>query len=367
MNKKTIGFFLHGTGFGGYETRMFNLIKWLLENTEIKIIIFTNQLVLDHYKDRFSFLKRIKSRVEVNYCIANFDNSISKIFNAIKLNYLLLKKFNSFDVLIGAEYLKNAPWISKFKKTIINIVHPNFLGQESSINIIEKLIYRYLFKNANKIDFLNPYIYKKVFEKFNFLTKEYCSITPCSFINHSRKKLEDMNKKNRIMWMGSFEEQKQPMLLLKAVNEISNFLIKKEYKVKFYGKGPLENKMRSFIKKNNLDEIVTISFTKNTHKVIEEASIFVSSQKYTNYPSQVLLEAMDNYCIPIATDVPDTELLVTEKNGFLFNSLDELTENLTKIVEKDESKLKELRIKSHDIAANHNLDRYANHFIKLIS
>lgn len=365
--KRSLAFLLHSNGFGGYEARMFKLIEWLLENTKFKFILITNNTILQHYQNKFPYLSERNSRVKIICFDAKFNNFFDKINNVIKLNYQILKNLKSFDLLIGAEYLKNVAWICKFKPVIFNIVHPNFFRESEKKNILMKYITSFLLKHSNKIDFLNPYIYKKIMKEFDFLDKNKYSVSPCSFIEHTNKGLKDIKKRKKIMWMGSFEEQKQPMILLRAIKEISSILRKNDYSVEFYGKGSLENSMKKYIELNNLNDLVKIGFVKNTHDILEEASVFVSSQKYTNYPSQVLLEAMDNYCIPIASDVPDTHLLVTPKNGFLFNDYQELSNILENLIKENGAKIKKMRLKSQTIARRHNIKRYSKHFINLIN
>ncbi|MTI59427.1 MAG: glycosyltransferase family 4 protein [Firmicutes bacterium] len=370
MMCRSIAFLFIANGFGGYEKRMLTFIEWLISYKHLNIIIFTNDFVVDHYKNRFNFLKNNNPRIVVKKFNISSTSFLKKINGFIKINFILFKYFFKFDILCsGSSGARVTSFFSIFKKNIVNIVQTEYFNDNNSkaFKYINKILYKQLFKNAYKICFLNPSMYKKTLKRYPFVKNKNTSIVPCSFIKHSQKKLQDMNKKKLIMWMGNFAEHKQPLILLKAVNKIKSLLRDKEYKVEFYGRGVLQTKMEEYIKKNKLTDIVKVDFTNNTHKTLEKAKIFVSSQKYTNYPSQVLLEAMDSYCIPIATNVPDTELLITKDNGFLFNDNDELAKVLTKIIYRSENELKMLRKKNKKISLKQNIDRYGQYFIELLN
>lgn len=365
MNK--LSFLFYAERFGGYERRMLRFIEWLLKNTNVHILVFCNDFIINHYSTEFDFLNnKEKYNISIVKLELSYDSLKNKFLFIFKLYYHLIINSSDFDILIvGSGVAKFISGYSIFKKTIVNIVQTEYLTKKTNIifKLLNYILYFILFSGAYKISFLNPSVYKKSLKRYSFINNKKISIPPCSFIKHSDKSLKQINKNNIIMWMGSFNRNKQPMLLLEAVNEIKELIRIKKYSVEFYGKGKLEKQMNNYINKYKLNDIIKLKFTKNTSKVLKEASFFVSSQKLTNYPSQVLLEAMDNFCIPIATRTPDTDLLVNVHNGFLFSTKNELVNILTKLINTPEEDLTTLRKKSKEKSMDHTLDRFADYYM----
>lgn len=126
-------------------------------------------------------------------------------------------------------------------------------------------------------------------------------------------------KKNTIVFAARMDEQKDPLFFLEAIKILyKNSAFKKEkWKINIYGNGPLLETVIKNIYLNELTNVFVLN-SANLEEIFVESRIFVSTQKYENFPSLVISEAMSKGNIIIAKNVGQTSLLVREGiNGFL--------------------------------------------------
>jgi glycosyltransferase involved in cell wall biosynthesis len=235
---------------------------------------------------------------------------------------------------------------------------------------MKKLWYRkyysfnYALENCDYVDFLSQYILEGVKQRGVNINDDSVSISPCSFTNYSHCAVGE--KKNfEIAFCSRLEPNKNPLLYLRAAKEI----LKKHPFVKFHllGEGSLVREIDSFIKDNNMSGSVNFRFHVNPPEVFKESSVFVTLQKFTNYPSQSLLEAMACGNAVVASDVGDTAELVNENNGIIVPlSLDKIVEALDNLIGHKEQTLR-LGIKArNDVITVHTIDRFTEYFLNLI-
>lgn len=125
------------------------------------------------------------------------------------------------------------------------------------------------------------------------------------------KSFENDNK--TIVSVGRLTEQKNYSLLLKAFS-----IFNKEhpdYSLKIYGKGELEDSLKSFSKCLGIeDKVVFCGFKDNLHEEIADASMFVMSSDYEGL-SNALLEAMAMGIPCVSTDSPPGGARMVIQNG----------------------------------------------------
>ncbi len=166
-------------------------------------------------------------------------------------------------------------------------------------------------------------------------------------INTKKKEHIDLN--NFYLAVGRLTKQKNFMFLCKAFKEI----IKENDQVKLLiaGNGEEENRLKNFIKKNNLENnIILLGYVDNIYPYFKNSKGFVLTSLWED-PGFVLVEA--SYCrTPIITSNAwpgPVELIKNEFNGIVFenNQMDEFLkkfkyfENYKKI---DELKLNNLKL-----------------------
>ncbi|MEO6902837.1 MAG: glycosyltransferase [Bacteroidia bacterium] len=126
-------------------------------------------------------------------------------------------------------------------------------------------------------------------------------------------------KTDTIVFAARMDEQKDPLFFLEAIKILyqNPVFSQEKWKVNIYGKGPLLEAVKNSIHLNQLTNVFVLN-SANLEEVFVESRIFVSTQKYENFPSLVISEAMAKGNIIIAKNVGQTHLLVREGvNGFL--------------------------------------------------
>jgi len=172
-------------------------------------------------------------------------------------------------------------------------------------------------KNADKIDFLSPGIVKSYKKMAGNIPDNRVTITPNSFIDYSRY-YADSNKENNVVFLSRLWPNKNPLLFLESVK-----LFNEKYSdlsgIKYFiiGEGGLEKEIINYISKNNLSNVRFEGKTYEPWLYLRKSKVFISIQQVNNYPSQSLIEAMACENAIIASDVGETRLLVTDKEGIL--------------------------------------------------
>ena len=121
----------------------------------------------------------------------------------------------------------------------------------------------------------------------------------------------------RIIFLGRLKETK-------GINEFINACINAKleirengYKCEIYGAGQTEE-LQKRIDETGCNDIIAIKgHINDSQKILQSSRVFCSLQKYGNYPSQSLLEAMScgNYCI--VSDIRDSDRLIKPEFGCL--------------------------------------------------
>ncbi len=141
------------------------------------------------------------------------------------------------------------------------------------------------------------------------------SATSFKRMGHPRKK---PNSPIRILFVGRFAEQKNPILLLEAVKILAERSF--PFELTMVGDGEIRKKIERYILENNLqDKVKLLGFIvgRQLEEQYENADIFVLSSKEESF-GIVLIEAMSKGLPVIATDIPAVRnTIVTGKNGIL--------------------------------------------------
>jgi glycosyltransferase involved in cell wall biosynthesis len=169
---------------------------------------------------------------------------------------------------------------------------------------------RLVLKRAGAIDVLSQGIRDILIEaKVN---DGKIAVSPCSFTDFSLCQPAPQ-KERAVVFLGRFVAAKNPMLFAQAIPKITA----QESNVHFYmlGKGPLQAQIEEMLRRAGVAAKVTIGFEANPPQLLNRSAIFVSLQRFENYPSQSLLEAMACGNAIVATDVGETWRLVDETNG----------------------------------------------------
>lgn len=198
-------------------------------------------------------------------------------------------------------------------------------------------------------------------------TKGKLSITPGTFtdLNIFQPKKKE---KTMVYAAARLEDNKDPKLLLRAVNICKDDIRKNGYRVIVLGKGEHEEWMKSYIAENELNDIVEMAGYQKTSEYLPSAEVFFSLQKNENYPSQSLAEAVACGCYSIITDVGDSRRCATEEFAAFVEGTDvEVARAITQyfLISKEEKENKILLARQFALQ-NYSIEKSKDYYMNLI-
>lgn len=345
MSKKIIMFMPSIEG-GGVEKNFFIVANYLSNFNNISVITISNK-----YKNKFN--KKIEFVTFNSQFWDRFQRKVKYFFALI----LLLKKFCLEKNKIVFCFQANIYTILVCKIFRVKIiVRSNSAPVGWSQNLIKKKIFKIVLGLADKI-IVNSNEFKKDLKK-EFQVDSICIYNPLDkkrIINQSKKKIRKIFNENtlKIINVGRFVNQKDQLTLLRALNEIKN---KINFNAVIIGKGILKDKLKDFILKNKLTNLIKlINFKKNPYPYILQANLFVLSSSFEGLPN-VLLESLvlNKYIISSNCRTGPKEILLNGKGGDLFKVGD--YKKLAELI-MDYKKNKKLKLKKLNFARK-NLDRF---------
>lgn len=237
-------------------------------------------------------------------------------------------------------------WLAILRKKTIMTVANSYLSNWTFVSFKQKIVFWILCKLVTRIDCLYP---------TNKLGSKV-TITPCP-----STKVDvfcPKKKEKRIIFASRLIEGKNVMLCLQVINKIKRFLVDKEYIVFVYGEGKLKKQARDYILKEGLDDVVKLEGFTKMEEVLPYSKIFLSLQDITNYPSQVLLEAISSGNYIVATKTQDTDLLLKPEFGQMVEiNIEDLSEAITSAITIVEDDIDDIYLKSaRKFALNHFIE-----------
>jgi len=168
------------------------------------------------------------------------------------------------------------------------------------------------------------------------------------------------------VFLSRLETIKNPFLLLEAIKILNDDFHNNNIKYYFLGNGSLYKEIKSFVNKNNLNNIFIEGHQFETWKYLKRSKIFISLQQENNYPSQSLLEAMACENAIIASDVGETRKLVSENEGILVNlDAQEIADAINKLI-MDPDLIKQLgKNARRKVLKEHTIEKYVEYFYKI--
>lgn len=138
-----------------------------------------------------------------------------------------------------------------------------------------------------------------------------------------------IQKTNKILFVGRFEWEKDPEILIRAMSAIKEQ--HPDWNLEMAGTGPLLDKMKLLTECLHLsDKVIFLGKVKEVQRLYQESSIFVLPSIIEGFPN-ALIEAMSFGlpCICFA-DIPYESIVINKKNGIVLNKRD--ASNLAKAI-----------------------------------
>lgn len=153
--------------------------------------------------------------------------------------------------------------------------------------------------------------------------------------------LLDKKEKNnpiQIIWVARFINWKHPETVIKLAKNLKkqNY----NFKIKMLGQGDLENKIKTKIKKQKLEDVVEIVGQVPSDQVkyyMEEANIFIGTSDSREGWGAVINESMNAGCAIVANQrMGSVPFLIKHgENGFMYNSYKDLEEKVKLLIENE--------------------------------
>jgi len=154
----------------------------------------------------------------------------------------------------------------------------------------------------------------------------------------------EKERRKAIVTVGRLHPQKNQKLLIDAFGAIAEKI--PEYILEIYGEGELKDELQERINRLGLSKRVFLKGTsKDIHKFINSARLFVLSSDYEGLPN-TLLEAMALGIPCISTDCRPggaRELIEDGKNGIIVptNDMERLSTEIEEMIKKDSKEISE--------------------------
>lgn len=313
------------SGGGGAERFFADFLKDYQEaNGTHKLFMITDEIS----KQNFNKVDKLKDCKNVlSFKIMN--NRFKDRLEYWQLAKLIIKnKIKVLQIpLYGIQYYEVVKRIDKlpaiFRPKIVIAITDSFLSYYYFDN--EDRIYNYrkmfgpLFDNV-KIDAIISWY--KLFKEWA-IEKKVVKSGPEIYVINSRytgKKFpETFSKKNRIVYASRLTRAKKPLMLVEAIHILKQKQFDfSEWKFVIYGKGELENDIKTKLKEYDLNELVELTHHHDLTNAFSESRCFVSTQDFENFPSLAMNEAMAAGNAIIARNVGQTDLFVKDGvNGLL--------------------------------------------------
>jgi len=334
---KTVYIIISTIGIGGAEKRFSEL--WLNMQARgynnVKLVL--PKITLDKLAKTKEFSKT--KQYSENIIVLNWSGGSYIAKRKMLINFVDEHKNKNpiFHFIMDYPLLLN---IFSNKCIIYTYASTNFkeLNYKGKISVFFALL------ESNIIDMLDPRLTKMV-KKYFFWKRDKILNTPSSFVDTNNYYSHPYrNKKNWLVFLGRFEPVKQVIKYVKAIPYIDRELRKEGYSDhKFFllGNGSQKAELESLLSSKEFKKIdIQVGFEKLPLKIFSQSKIFFSLQKYSNYPSKSLLEALACGNIPIVTDNGDSRKIANHRFSYYvpenFTS-DDLTKHCVKILSLSET------------------------------
>ena len=345
MHKKYKIYYFHPySQVGGADLSISRIINGLDDKIfDVVFISLSNPLIKKYIKKKIKFVK-IKSKKTL-FSIFKIQKFLKNDFNKKYYKHIFVSNQN-FANVISFFILYKLKWIKhiliernhidefKFNKNIVHMFK----------NKIISLLMKVLFKHADVIIGISKKLSNDLEKFINSKVKNiYNPSYDKDIYKLSKFKIKKKYSfKKFILSIGRLEDQKDHMTLLKAYKEISD---KINYKLIIIGYGTELNKIKNFIKNNNLkNRVIILTNIKNAFPYYKFAKIFILSSKYEGFGNVLVEAAM--FKIPIISSNCNSgplEILNHNKGGEIFpvGNVKILKKKILKVLKKrDNNKVK---------------------------
>jgi glycosyltransferase involved in cell wall biosynthesis len=297
-HKKQLILFMPAIEGGGVEKNIILIGNYLSKRLKKVSIITFDKNFISFFNKNIKFIswsilkeKRVSKYIKYFFCLILL---IKEILKNKKKIVVLSFQANIYAIIICKIF------------NVSIITRSNSSPSGWSKNYLKKIIFKKILSFADNIIVNSKDFKKELDTKFHTNSKLiYNPLNVKEIKQKSKNKInfDFFNESNslKIINIARFTEQKDHITLLKSFNLVNK---KIKSKLLIIGYGSNHNKIKNYIKKNNLGNNVKIlNFQKNPYKYLRLADIFILTSKFEGLPN-VLLEALTLKKYIISTDCP---------------------------------------------------------------
>lgn len=333
MKKKKILFIIWSFTFGGGAERVLATLVNAMpkDKYEIDILEYWHSNINEEkVDDNINILKPVVDSLH--------EGKVRRVLKMFLLYFapgILRKKYikKDYDIEISFNYMIPSFLLRKTGKTIA-WVHSDIYDLLD--DKYKRLKQKKAWENTDYIVAISEKTYKSIIEIYpEFKNKTVIINNSYDFdsmlIKGNEIKLAKSANVKEILFMGRYDDRKNPLYLVEVLNNLKNKKLK--YHVTFMGRGELKDALISKINEYQLsDNITVLDYQKNPYPYIKNADIIASTSKSEGFPT-VFVEGMTFGHPFITTEVGGArELSNNGKCGLIAKDIDDYTHKLESLI-----------------------------------
>lgn len=197
------------------------------------------------------------------------------------------------------------------------------------------------YNRFDKIAFVSKTALRKFEQNHPQIVTPKCvmyNVNDIDILTKAKEGLEmPLSNKLNICTIGRLNKQKGYVRLLQAVKEINELGLSSRFTLYILGKGEDEDKLKDYIKENNLNNVVMLGFQPNPYKYLSRMDLFVCSSFKEGYSTAVVESTLLGIPV-ITTDCSGMdEILKDGRYGMIVpNNQSALFEGMKNLIEHRE-------------------------------
>jgi glycosyltransferase involved in cell wall biosynthesis len=351
------------SAYAPYVTEMNTWFKYVNYPVIISPTKYKNPLLLSEFEKQ----PKVISISTLNF--TSIYNSFSSILKIPSIGFLLFKEMRKADHI----HLR-CPGNIALLGCFVQILFPNKIKTTKYAGNWDPKAKQPLSYKFQKWILSNTFITKNmqvlVYGDWKNQTKNIKSFFTATYHDSEKEVLEMRNYTNKLhfVFIGSLVEGKRPLLAIKTIEALHKK--QKDVVLDIYGDGVLKASLINYIKKNNLQRIITLHGNQDK-KVLKEAlknaHFLLLLSKSEGWP-KVIAEAMFFGVIPISTAISCVpNMLNYGKRGILvYPELDRAVESITLHLD-DSILLNTMSEAAYKWSQHYTLNVFEKEIAKLIS
>jgi glycosyltransferase involved in cell wall biosynthesis len=303
-----------------------------------------------------------------------FFTSFLFLIKSLKYDKIIIANHNyKVDFLLFYYKILPKKWLPKLVLVGMDCIMAYALEDESHRDHKHfKEMFKFLFSLKSLTQVITYYDSMiKINARIHFVQK-HVKFNLINTRHHNFENNYPVEKKSLMVWAGRLSDQKRPQLFLKMVEKIRELDISvyNHFKFILLGSGYKLVDLVDEKEKLNLDRIELIQDEVRIDKYLNQSQIFISTQKYDNFPSLSMIEAMASGNAIFAINEGRTNIFV--KSGINGEVVELNVENYSsslaeKIVQSiNQDKIKEFGLNSRQLALEMTPKKFYEQFNKFV-